>query len=58
MADVVVVVGSLCRLEDEDGVEGAGAVGKPKAGEVYLGSSVVVGRAGGRPVTGSLKGQE
>lgn len=57
-----VVVGSLCRLEDSalEEVEGAGAVAvdKPRDGEVYLGSIVAVGRAGGRPVTCSLKGQE
>lgn len=51
-----VVVGSLCRLEVVG--TGAGAVGNPRDGEVYLGSIVAVGRAGGRPATGSLKGQE
>lgn len=57
-----VVEGSLCRLDDStlEEVEGEGAVaaGNPREGEVYLGSTVAVGRAGGRPATDSLKGQE
>lgn len=53
----MVVGGSLCRLEDStlEEVEGAEAVANPREGDVYLGSIVVVGRAGGRPATGSLK---
>lgn len=56
---MVVVMGSLGRLEDStlDVLEGDGAVagGNPREGEVYLGSTVAVARAGGRPATGSLK---
>lgn len=53
------MVGSLCRLEVSilEEVEGAVAVGNPTEGVVYLGSIAAVGRAGGRPVTGSLKRQ-
>lgn len=55
-----VVVGSLCRLDDSalEEREGEGAVANPREGVVYLGSIDAVGRAGGRPATGSLKVQE
>lgn len=56
----VVVGGSVCGPEDSTlgEVEDAEAVANPRGGDVYLGSIVAVGRAGGRPATGSLKGQE
>lgn len=52
-----VVMGSLRRLEDSvlGVVEGEEAVGNPREGEVYLGSTVAAGRAGGSPATDSLK---
>lgn len=55
-----VVMGSLRRLEDSvlDVVAGEEAVGNPREGEVYLGSTVAAGRAGGSPATDSLKQQE